>query len=312
MKIKKILVAILTLSLIFSVTSLSMADDISFSLEKMKGETSYTITGVDSYYGMFKSLLEFPLNINLIKLGYSKQFSNTFFNDLNLSLKKNINNNAGIMKDSDWLYALSSNRSIYSESQADLSAYMFDINLEKEKKMTNLNTSFLIGYIYQKFDYSIHDGTQWEYPPYTTIEYGIDSIIEIPLPGELLDYKVEYKIPYLGIKLENISEGKIAWNIGLKYSPIVRANDRDDHLLRYKLSEAQTSGNAFFVTGKVSLQVKGNLNLIGNLSYSKIDTSGNQSQYWYDGEYEGETVNNIACDIESNQSSLGVGIEYEF
>ena len=73
-------------------------------LSTNKGFTEYEINGED-INGEFRSLLEFPLDVELINIKYAKELKQDIFNIkmIKFGLSKNINENTGTFKDSDWV-----------------------------------------------------------------------------------------------------------------------------------------------------------------------------------------------------------------
>jgi len=276
----------------------------------INGNTVYEISGPEE--GGWKSKLKFPMNNFLIggevSLNYNDGSWGSCSFDLGgwVSLAKKY---AGTMEDSDWLYAYSASKAIYSESDAEMDARIFDGNilfnfleeLDSEGKQS-LILGARVGYKYQKFDYDISNTKQIDYLSY----------YYIIVPGRTLDYEVEYKIPYLGLSGVYSFADAFKANLEINYSPWVEAEDKDDHLLRYKLSKGDCKGNLFMAGGNLSWEFEKNWILEIGASYATISTQGKQRQHFYGGPYEGLTYANIDDKINSKQFFVNTSIKYRF
>ena len=273
---------------------------------KLDGETSYTISGPQQ--GGFKSELVFPLETKFIRLNYGQKLSSTplGINKINLSFMKNLDTeNNGTMEDSDWLYNWhEQKKAIYSETKADLEAESGKVEfLGREHYYNeNINYYFKSGYRYRNFDYNVHDGIQYNY------KYDIEQKIK----GKVLEYEVEYHIPYLGVKFRNRKKNKINWESSLDIAPYVKAEDIDDHILRYKKSTGETEGGALMFNSSLEYNLKPNFILSVAGSYTKIATDGHQDQYFYDGKYEGDENKNIDQTIDLESYKVSVSLNYLF
>jgi len=275
----------------------------------INGDTVYEIRGPEE--GGWKSRLKFPMNNYLmggkVSLNYNDEGWGDYF--LNLGGWISLTKTAGKMEDSDWLYAYSASKTIYSESDAGMDVKIFDGNIlfnflkdpySEEKQSLILGAR--IGYKYQKFDYDISNTTQIDYIDYSYIF----------VRGKTLDYEVEYKIPYLGLNGLYSFDNAFKADIEINYSPWVKAEDKDDHLLRDKLSKGNCEGSLFMVGGNLSWEFKKNWTWEIGVNYTTINTQGKQRQYFYDGPYEGLASGNIDDKINSNQLCVNTFIKYCF
>jgi hypothetical protein len=233
---------------------------ISAGIDKMSGNTTYQIGGkVDTpegsgYQRFPTSELEFPLNVYMYTIeGNAKLFENWKI-DCNYSW--NIGKDAGKMKDSDWgiwYYDLDGwpdpdSLDIYSKTDAELKARITDANISYmflRIRSSNL-ISFLYvgaGYLYQTFDFKVRNLDQW-YPSmndYAGYDIGHDRV-----SGLVGTYKVTTKIPYFALSLEMNYREILYIDMSLGYSPFVKVNDEDHHLLREPpiVSKAKCEGDA--------------------------------------------------------------------
>lgn len=268
-----------------------------FNFKKLMGQTEYSISDYS-----FKSLLEFPLNSYL--LGGKLIFKSDSSINVIVSGWHNLTEDAGIMKDSDWLYGYGViGKDIYSESDAYLDkAVLTDFKGEYPLKVNN-NLVIIpnIGFKYQRYMYTVKDVVQYNY-----YQNGVVSV-----DGEVLTYDVKYKIPYIGLDA-NSSNENIILKFGVGFSPFATAKDRDDHLLRYKLSTGDAKGTSVFYDIGVVYKLTPAWLLKSKFNYMKVDTSGYQEQYFYAGENQGLQFSNIANEINLKQKSFDFGIEYRF
>jgi outer membrane protease len=98
--------------------------------------------------------------------------------------------------------------------------------------------------------------------------------------------------------------------VDLGYSPWAAAEDRDDHVLRKKLSTAKTEGSASFAAVTAQWDIEDNDFFLVRGQYLKIDTTGTQTQAFYDG--TGDVFTGINDKITSQQTSLSFLFSHRF
>jgi len=264
----------------------------------IKGDTTYHISYYEGASGV-ESELEFPLDNYLLKIEVSLRYkkSNDGQDKANLTIGwfTNIGSYAGKLKDSDWLSddldislvgSAHPGKDIYSESDASLKANIIDANLLYNFYFTqNITVGGIIGYRHQRFEYDVSNADQIGYGPYY-------PYFTVYVPGPVLDYEVEYDIPYLGLNTNLLCGQEFELNLRAAFSPWTYVHDRDDHILRYKLSKGSCRGSAFFISINADWRFSSGLLRIGG-EYTNIDTQGTQYQEFYAGEWKGEsfTVN---------------------
>jgi outer membrane protease len=279
----------------------------------LAGDTRYEINFTDS--GVTgKSELIFPFNDWLgggnILLGYYPLYVN-FQGWTNITKRTNCG-----MIDKDWT---DDELVSYTESDNEALIRILDANLlfnfwQGDRPLGDVANKFkkgrfglLVGYKYENFKYDI---------------IGIRDVLTDIRVGE---YEVTYRIPYLGLNLQYSNDivDKVldSWGFNLQAcgSPYVKAKDKDYHLLRNKLMEGDTKGEAFLLG--LSMFFKTKINWIWRLGfdYTDIRTKGKQSQYWYgddpvtDGfDDTGARIDGIDLGIRSSQYLFWGFMQYNF
>ena len=263
-------------------------------------QTGY-IKGYSKYHISFSggaSELEFPLNTYLAGVIFGlvqrQDLSQGEYRaekeSLSLSWFKDIGH-TGKMQDSDWIdddsaYGLSDHpgKDIYSQSSSDINLDMLDFkyiyNFLRKQRIT---IGGMLGYKYDKYSYKIYDTNQVGIGPY-------DPLFTVYVPGASLNYQVRYRFFYFGANSDLSLNEKMFLHFQFGYSPWVRVNDLDDHLLRYKLSKANTCGDAYFLNVNGRFDIVPNWYLGFGFEYTKIDTKGIQYQSFYAGPSTGLTA----------------------
>lgn len=287
--------------------------DVAAGLGQLGGQTTYQIGGtISTPSGTGKvhfpiSELEFPFDVYMGTLKASVGFAEKL--KLSASVKKNITDDAGKMKDSDWGawwldgngWAEQGTLDIYSESDADLDALILDVNLRYR-----LHRGFFVGlgYIHQNFDYEISNLHEWY--PSSTYYFGVD-LPHYRLGGQVLTYEVTYNIPYIEIAFMGKATDTFTVEMSLGYSPIVNVEDEDHHLLRSKVNKGDCDGSAILFSLQGRYDFFKNWFLTLGLEYVKIETDG-KSEAFFSGVYD----HTIDLEIESEQLFGGITVGYAF
>lgn len=273
--------------------------------EKWEGDTTYQIGGTFStpstaYEMHFPiSELEFPLDVYMISLSGGIEITKKLF--MSARVKKNVTDDAGKMKDSDWMTLSNPDRlDIYSESDAELDALIIDINFRyKFFNKSGWSFSAGLGYLYQYFDYDIFDLDQW-YPS------GVYGTGHDYVSGKVLTYEVKYSIPYTEIGAQfKIKDFSVETTLG--YSPLVNVKDEDHHILRSKVNKGDCDGDAIFFSLKGQYDFLKNWFLTLGFEYMKIETEGESDAYFY-GVYD----HTIDEEIFSEQKVIAFTVGYVF
>ena len=288
----------------------------------MNGNTKYHISSYDATGGI-ESELEFPLSSTFFALEGSLASKDSKNRDLftaRLRWLTSIMSPSGTMKDSDWLSdsidivlvgQAHPGIDIYSTSQAELNANILDLRATASFWPTDkVAIGPLGGFLYEKFKYDVSNLNQVGFGPYAPGATGT-------VLGSVLTYEVTYTALYVGGRAEGRFENGLRASVDLGYSPWASAKDKDNHLLRYKLSEGDTTGSAYFaeLSGTWQFDVQNSVALEGR--YRKITTTGPQTQTWYfapnpDGLPAGTTAGGIQDRITSELTSLTLLFRHGF
>lgn len=294
-----------------------------FLFEYLNGNSTYHISAYDPLGNGVESELEFPLNTFLLGLetgigGKDRQGRDTF--RLDLSGLWTIGEGSGKMKDSDWatnavdiatVGSAHPGKDIYSESDASLTGEVLDLHATFSFWSGKAFAAGpLGGYRYEHFDYTISNLRQVGYGPYASGYTGSVS-------GKVLDYEVTYTLPYIGVHSELVLGETFRTAVDLGYSPIARAWDTDDHVLRTKRSKGDAKGQAVLATLTARWNIKENDYFTVRGSYLKIDTNGTQTQTWYGNAdapnaYAGYSISGIRDNITSRQISFSLLLTHRF
>jgi outer membrane protease len=271
----------------------------------LSGFTSYRIGGIDydPTYGYYSwgSKLEWPINSIIAGPYLSLNADNQVLIDV--SLRTNVTDETGKMKDSDYINGY---RFIYSESDASMVMYDFNlkgrINLSRNQK----NTIGLIGgYRYQDFSFEARNLEQTSLDP---------NFFSGSISGLVIRYDVKYSIPYVGLAITSLVGPKTLLELSGQLG-YVMVKDVDDHVLRYKKSTGHSTGESIGLSGSITHNLAPTSYIRLTAEYTMIEADGKQTQRWYattSEALEGYTIKDIDLKIESEQTlvSLGVGIRF--
>ncbi|MFH0774684.1 MAG: omptin family outer membrane protease [bacterium] len=272
----------------------------------LSGKTIYHISFDNpwDYGGHGESELEFPMNNYLVGIdvliGKETQKEK---GHLGFRLLTNIDKDAGIMKDSDWIEndaafgkPAHSGRDCYTESDAELSAIILDF-VYVHHPFSKTSLSPILGLRYQRFRHEIYGakGSYWDEP------------VSIGSNVNVLEYEVKYWIPYLGISSDLFLRKNFNLNLVIAYSGWVSIKDEDHHLLRNLAMKAETEGEAYLIALNSDWQILPQFELAVGGEYMNVDTSGMAKQY------VNEVYNGSVKDkITSNSYLLSANVSYRF
>ena len=315
------LLSLLITCFIFSISPATAADyDFSIATGYLKGDSTYRIGGLvdgadgsQSNFHFPISELMFPLDAVMLKTEFEVSFSDRW--RLSLNAQTNITENTGKMEDSDWLSP--GRLDIYSESDTEMRALLFDGKLRytfyrgyyAESSANSLNGgsdllfsySAGLGYKHQNFDFEVSNLDQW-YPSSPSTPHDRVS-------GLVLTYEVEYWIPYLELAMDINKSDKFSFELGFAYAPIINVKDEDHHLLRNKVNVADHdwNGSARFFTLKGRYNFNERWHMAAEIENMSLESEG-RSVASFSGVYD----HTIDHKIESEQSSGFLTVGYSF
>lgn len=281
----------------------------------LRGSTLYHISYYEGPSGI-ESELEFPLRTPMMGLAVEFTSANYRYErewKLQAKVLRNINDGSGFMKDSDWatddvdiaeVGAPHPGLDIYSESDADLTAQTVELsfvyNIFRQQRV---KVGPVVKYLYQKFEYDVFNTDQVGYGPYSAFTGYI--------PGPTLEYEVTYSMLAVGVNVEYPPFTPLRTHLQLAYAPMVSARDRDDHLLRYKLSEGSATGTAFLASLGLVWDIRDDIMLTAEGEYKRIRTTGTQDQSFYAGPFAGTSFS-VDDRIDSDQLFFSLRCSFLF
>jgi len=306
---------------IISAAPLSAEGEQSAGRDRAKKTSVGIETGVDRYYGYTKyqiggntsgrmnyfpywypnikiwfplSELKFPMETWMV---YGKATLNySGFMTIEAGFKKSVSPKTGHMEDTDW--TLSGIQTIYSESTARMDAVIshFDA-LFTAVEDGPFSLRLGLGFMHQYFDFICSNVAQVDA---SNVIYGKPVYFDI-IGGRTLTYELKYFIPHLSgaMKLSFFSDS-LDFNLGLKYSPFNCALDKDDHILRARMSRDRATGYATVMTlFKVKYRFDSGVFLTAGFDYTYILMKGTQRQYNYPSYF---TLVNYLADVKNGST----------
>lgn len=278
----------------------------------LDGHTTYQIGGVvktaagdTQRVQMPLSKLEFPLESWWLNLDATVNVNRWRFR---AGGRFNMTDPDDPMIDSDWgLFGYppewENTKTIESKSEADLDSYIFDIGVDYVFWQTQSGWEFSggLGWMYQNFDYDVYNTRQY-YPSPLINDYSGDYV-----GGDTLKYEVTYSIPYMKLGTAFNYKGVFELAGSAAWSPIAQGEDEDQHLLRDKVNEGETDGDAWIFMVRGQYNMPWNLYLGLQWDYVKIDLSG-ESKAYFGGVYD----HKIDLEHTSDQNSLLLELGYKF
>jgi outer membrane protease len=164
----------------------------------------------------------------------------------------------------------------------------------------------VVGFRYQKFQFLIHDGTQYDY-------YNSGAVT--PLPGNLLAFRQEYFHYFAGLRSQidagrytGLADFKVSLQVDCAY---VNADNKDHHLLRGdRFTYDTTDGYAWHASVGLKKSLIKNLYLGVHADYMKIRTTGTHRMVYR--EYNADISWSNGVKVWSEQTAVGMTLEYRF
>lgn len=256
---------------------------LNMGVEQMSGHTTYQIgfpvvvgggVGMDGYFPF--SELEFPLDATFATAHLLGIYDDRWV--FNVTAKRSITDPDGTMKDRDWITPDNpSQLDVYSESTIT----NFDgviIDLDVSHKLTDNSWGWFaggVGFMYEKFDYSTAVIHQYSPSGYSGADYvgdGRDSIL----------YEVSYYMPYLLGSIHLTPSEKFVLDARVGYSPYVKAEDRDQHLLGYKENTGDMEGWAATASVSASYYFTPYWFATAGINHTTIEVEGDMDASFFD------------------------------
>jgi len=292
---------------------------IDVGIEKLNNESQYQIGGL-SRAGTEQLLLVFPISeIKFLSNQWAIKAAATLVkNDksrFKISFLQSLSQIGGTVEDSDWINGAGSEKDVFSVSQSNQKfseinaawAYELSRSSLNESDIEKKSKSFavVLGYKIQTMAADAHHLVQSfpSNPERPNITYA----------GTVLNYSVYQQTPYWGFSMTS-SEG--SWHAEAEFlsSPIVRVVDRDDHLLRSKLSEGTLSGFMQSFGAHLSYDWTPDWCISAGWDVEFLQASGTQVQSLYAKTSEGDIGEIASIDetIGHLQSHFLVAASYKF
>jgi len=248
------------------------------------------------------SELKWPLDVAVLSVGGRLVFQQRVevFADGMVS----ISDPSSKMEDSDWTESWAPNyKTIYSESDTELSAYALDAGMRVWIINSRMGTQGTLhfglgaGLIYQYMDWKTTTTEQWTLGQYDEF-------------SDAGTYNVKLVMPYVEVAGEmHLKAFRLLAGIGL--APWVSAKDEDDHKLRYIKATTDTTGYGLKGRLEGRFYFTKQFFAAAELKAMYYKTDGTEKDHIYGGDDVGETWE-IDHTIESRQFSgvLGLGVEW--
>jgi len=262
----------------------------------MRGNTTYQIgghvttpTGSEDMHFPISELI-FPLDVYMANIKGGFEYNEKW--RFKTIFKKNLTKKSGNMKDSDWgvpwedppgtyWWYGPDHLDIYSESKTELEAYILDVDFTYKFLQKRINSMIFslysgIGYRHQNYYFECRLIRQWDYRQAAPPSEKMDAVGD----GRVgLTYDVTAYIPYLKVAPEFKRDNLFSVEAELGISPYTKVKDKDNHILRSKISKAECEGYAILLSLNGRLDIFNPIFMGLSLEYIYIDTKGKQKQY---------------------------------
>ena len=286
--------------------------------EVVLGSTEYVLQAPG-----VQSRLEFPLNMLVLGLSGEYALPSGGSEDwrFQLSAGTSLSGPWGVLKDHDWYLVEGVPPIKFSYTESDAEMLFFEAHAGVEKRLFSAREAGLFGSIGYNFQYIYQDAlgyNGWQYVQDPNPPEDDDYVYAIGVMNSEL-HALEYTILYHRIAAGAVLRWQPYRSFTLELSllpQLMYVADRDDHVLRNKLSTAAGFGGG--VESELSLTYRWQgttdyqsyVSLTGGLLYLRAVTE--QTQEWYDddpgisGDQTGLQYTGITHIIQTLQGSLGV------
>ena len=295
-----------------AVSAQSLEHQFELSIGSGDGYTEYRIGDIETAqlnYG-FKSLLEFPLAVEMINLNYSNNLTMPKLNigGISVRLEKNLNDDAGTFRDTDWVYTTGiNNQDVIGTSPTrveDITRWDLKIRNEWLPAAGNLFYTLHLGYKQDNYDLLSYNLEQ----TYLTDAFGEPAGTTVKPDGPNISYQAKYDIPYLGFDLKTENSEKLELIFSAAYSDWVRMEDEDNHLREDLTFKAEGEGNSLLLNGRASYNLSPAADIFLDVGYNKTEVEGSQDQFHSDG----TIIRDIYYEAEQEYTNISLGLNWTF
>ncbi|MBU0679919.1 MAG: omptin family outer membrane protease [Proteobacteria bacterium] len=286
--------------------------ELKMGVEKWYGDNTYQIGDpthwfinglVENDYFPF-SELEFPLDVVMFSAQYDLEIKQRWM--LSLSFKTDLDHSGDDMEDSDWITPSNPDQlDIFSKSNVtDFEAYEYDVNVKfKYLKGANWSLDGGIGYLFQKYKYDTALKTQYSPSGLLGYDYVWDG------RTSSLKYDLSYQIPYVQLGGAVTIAKRVTIIANASYSPIVHAEDEDQHLLRGKVNRGNLDGDSWMVNLETRYQFNRNWFASLEYGYKEISVDGKMKGIFYG---DPSLTHTVWEELESTQHSGSLMVGYSY
>jgi hypothetical protein len=319
-KVFLVLIQILACSLLF-------AEGARFTghagISNLSGTTNYDINFYEPnpYTGRidYESKLEFDLNTTLLNVGIEMGLldDKLIFNG---TYSASMTENGGNMRDRDW----ASNdyiNSYYDElmgdtnSDVDSKLKMYDFSAEwrfvELGRNVKIKLKTILGYNRQQWGTFAAKNLEGYYSGLFSAT-GYREYVNDSYYSDILTYEVTYDMYYTGFG----ADFKFTDNLCLKTLVkvgYVDAKDKDDHILRQKISTGKTDGSMAALNLNLDYRLTSHFTISVFTEVTAIATKGKQTQYYYDENHNlTDFIAEIDDKITSAQVNTGFKVGFDF
>lgn len=315
--------AILSIILVSSISAeAKFAPEISVYLgnEIIDGFTQYEIKFTilsDGYFQAYgNSRLKFPFNNyfsgGILEVGYGGLSVNVgIWQDYKASMNEK-------MEDFDWISSTDDDyiQLAYGITTPTTSMNYYELNVRYDFDFSKIKIGPFLKYSKHHLEFIANDLEQYWYVDLETGDE-IDPPDFATVPGTVLYYEQDLKLPILGINFEY----KSLWNkidlfTSVGISPFTGVDDYDDHVIRHDSLESRSSGgggNGFLFEIGSRINVINNFWLSANYSYTDFSIDALTTQRYIDEEMDKWiTVIGINSQVRGLMRKMKVTISYLF
>ncbi|MRR09175.1 hypothetical protein EG831_03630 [bacterium] len=246
---------------------------------------------------------------------------------LEMELALKLSDPAHAMTDSDWVSTTveasnTGERYVISATTSSAEARAWGLTIIGTASLpfgTTWKAGGLLGYRYIRMSYDIYGVTGWQ----DTTGYGDLVYFDELHDTRVLEYRVSYLLPLLGILVRE--ESASGPSVQLRAARILwaSANDEDRHLLRNKQSIITADAGGWLLEGGIQVRLAtlargAVITLAGRYEYLAVNAEGDQVQTYYGddpyfaGDETGQSIRGIDATLYQRRHTFGLTVIYTF